>query len=87
MLKTVYGESVVKINFYSFQVLADMHLFYGRANGNIKKARLFYQQSIPQSNFQIGILSPSCDIFRFERGGEARKCDALSGIWKRKIIL
>jgi hypothetical protein len=46
-IKSICAECSVKINVYSFQEMADMHLIYGHANGDSKEARHLYQQRFP----------------------------------------
>jgi hypothetical protein len=43
-IKTIHAENFMKMNIYSFQGMADMHLFQGCGNGSSKDARHFYQQ-------------------------------------------
>ena len=36
---------------YAFAEMADIHLFYGRANGNAHEARRLYQETFPNRRF------------------------------------
>jgi hypothetical protein len=65
---SIREQCFAKMDVYTFQEMADMHLIYGHACGNSREARHLYQQSFPQWRLPHGQTFVNIDCCLRETG-------------------